>query len=200
MLLVGIQESPREDARSLKTEIDNGGPATTTPTLSSRRFPPQSPAHPGQKQDDGARQVSWLPGLCFLSAFPELRSSGSWTDCSPVTVAGAAAVSNRVPIQIPCGNLARGRTIPDVSERSIRLAKRDAESSLSGSVSPPCDQREPMNQHFLDRGVSARRLKSVLPFLRRFLENAVSRPLFMPCHDRRKHWLRTWIKLTESCG
>ncbi len=119
MLLVGIQESPRETERHFE-RIDIPRPATTTPTLSSRRFPPQSPAHPGWKQDDGARQVSWLPGLCPLSAFPEHCSSGIRPDRSPVTVAGAAAVSNRVPFQIPCGNLARGRTIQDVSARSIR--------------------------------------------------------------------------------
>src|SRR5512143_182669 len=40
--------------------------------LSSRRFPPQSPSHPERKQDDGARQVSWLPGRRSLSAFPRL--------------------------------------------------------------------------------------------------------------------------------
>ena len=40
--------------------------------LSPRRFPPQSPPHPGRKQDDGARQVSWLPVRRCLSAFPRL--------------------------------------------------------------------------------------------------------------------------------
>ena len=66
-------------------------------TLSSRRFPPQLPAHPGRKQDDGVGQVSWLPGLRFPSAFPKLSLQWHLDVRSPVTVAGAAAVSHRVP-------------------------------------------------------------------------------------------------------
>jgi hypothetical protein len=46
----------------------------------------------------GSLRSSPSQGRC-LSGFSDVRS--------PVTVAGAAAVSNRVPIQIPCGNLAR---------------------------------------------------------------------------------------------
>ncbi len=65
--------------------------------MSSRRFPPQSPSHPGRKQDDGARQVSWLPVHRSPSAFPRIDLSGLWTVRSPVTVAGAAAVLHRVP-------------------------------------------------------------------------------------------------------
>jgi len=40
--------------------------------MSSRRFPPQSPAIPDRKQDDGARQVSWLPAQSLSPAFPRL--------------------------------------------------------------------------------------------------------------------------------
>jgi len=43
--------------------------------MSSRRFPPQLPAHPGRKQDDSVRQVSWLPGLRLLP--PSRRLSAS---------------------------------------------------------------------------------------------------------------------------
>jgi hypothetical protein len=42
----------------------------SAPALSPLRFTPLHPAHPGRLQDDGARQVSWLPGRRFLSAFP----------------------------------------------------------------------------------------------------------------------------------
>ncbi len=67
--------------------------------MSPRRFPPQSPAHPGWKQDDSVKQVSWLPVLSLSSTFPR-RYPPQWLldDRSPVTVAGAAAVSNRVPL------------------------------------------------------------------------------------------------------
>jgi hypothetical protein len=47
--------------------------------MSPRRFPPQSPAHPGRKQDDSARQVSWLPGLSLRPPSQGSRLSGSWT-------------------------------------------------------------------------------------------------------------------------
>jgi hypothetical protein len=47
--------------------------------MSPRRFPPQSPAHPGRKQDDSARQVSWLPGLCLRPPSQGCCLSGMWT-------------------------------------------------------------------------------------------------------------------------
>jgi hypothetical protein len=102
----------------------NPWPTTTTPTMSPPRFPPQFPAHPGRKQDDGARQVSWLPGLCSRPPSQGRSPSGMWDDHSPVTVAGTAAVSHRVPIQIPCGNLARSRTIQNIRRTSIGSRSR----------------------------------------------------------------------------
>jgi hypothetical protein len=72
----------------------------TTPTGRHSGYP-QPPAHPGRKQDDGARQVSWLAGSSLSLAFPRHHLSGTSNDCSPVTVAGAAAGLNRVPFQIP---------------------------------------------------------------------------------------------------
>lgn len=78
------------------------GPATA-PSFVAVRFTPLPPPHPGRKQDDGAQEVSWLPALTLSSAFPNAAGdfrrnfSGVSDDRSPVTVAGAAAVSNRVP-------------------------------------------------------------------------------------------------------
>ena len=62
------------------------------------RFLPLQSAHPGRLQDDGARQVSWLPGL-GLARLPGLLAqvSGIFGLRSPVTVAGAATALNRVP-------------------------------------------------------------------------------------------------------
>src|SRR6266704_1552763 len=47
------------------------------------------------------------PGSLLSSSFPRPWPQWIVDVRSPVTVAGAAAVSHRVPIQIPCGNLAR---------------------------------------------------------------------------------------------
>src|SRR6185437_445856 len=79
--------------------LSMNAPATTRLVATAdSRLPP---AHPDRQQDDGTKQVSWLPALSLSSAFPDLYGpSGSWTKSSPVTVAGAAAVSHRVPS--PC--------------------------------------------------------------------------------------------------
>jgi hypothetical protein len=79
----------------------------TTPILSPLRFTPLHPAHPGRLQDDGARQVSWLPALRFRppSQGPILDGTSQWhlDDHSPVTVAGAATVSHRIPYTLHLG-------------------------------------------------------------------------------------------------
>jgi hypothetical protein len=63
---------------------------------------PQLMTHPGQKHGRRHRAGLLTPGSQFSSAFPKPRSPVAFKDDhSPVTVAGAAAASHRVPIQIP---------------------------------------------------------------------------------------------------
>jgi hypothetical protein len=65
----------------------------------SPRGRPQLPTHPGRQQDDDTKQVSWLPGHRYRPPSRRLFSlSGTLDDRYPVTVAGAAAVLNRVPL------------------------------------------------------------------------------------------------------
>ena len=65
----------------------------------SSRGRPQLPTHPGRQQDDDTGQVSWLPGhRCRPPSRRLFSLSGILDDRYPVTVAGAAAVSNRVPL------------------------------------------------------------------------------------------------------
>src|ERR1700742_2057063 len=64
----------------------------------------------------GSLRSSPSRGFLDLSGFYDVRS--------PVTVAGAAAVSHRVPIQSLWGNLARAGIILITSGRSIRLRPR----------------------------------------------------------------------------
>src|SRR5262245_61932430 len=74
--------------RSRSTEkwgINIRPPHMTNPTGRHSGYP-QPPAHPGRKQDDGARQVSWLPGRRSRSPSRGHRLSGSMNDRSPVTV------------------------------------------------------------------------------------------------------------------
>jgi hypothetical protein len=48
-------------------------------TLSPQRFTPQFPAHPGLKQDDGAKRVSWLRVAARVSFPRPFGLSGSTT-------------------------------------------------------------------------------------------------------------------------
>src|ERR1700744_4483652 len=66
--------------------------------MSSRRFPPQPPAHPAGNRT--TREAGLLaPGSNAFVRLPKaLRPQWYLDDRSPVTVAGTAAVSNRVPL------------------------------------------------------------------------------------------------------
>lgn len=67
------------------------------PTLSPRRKI-RSTRAPRRWLDDVIRQVSWLTAQRPLSAFPRARLAvASWTRCSPLTVAGAAAALGSSP-------------------------------------------------------------------------------------------------------
>ena len=77
--------------------FEHSGPRDDNSTVSSRRFPPQSPGAP--RPETGRRRKAGLlaPGSSSASAFPRLTPQWQLGAFSPVTVAGAAAVSHRVP-------------------------------------------------------------------------------------------------------
>src|SRR5690554_1443126 len=66
---------------------------------------PGAPRPGCSKGKRAARQVSWLPGHHLASAFPGcIQCRTQWheeTTDSPVTVAGAAPVLNRIPFSCP---------------------------------------------------------------------------------------------------
>ena len=72
----------------------------TTPTGRHSGYP-QPPAHPGRKQDDGARQVSWLPGHRYRSPSRGITSVAHRTIARRLQLRGQPRVENRVPFQIP---------------------------------------------------------------------------------------------------
>lgn len=100
-------------------------PRDNDSNMSSRRFPPQLPAIPGRKQDDGARQVSWLPALSLSSTFP--RPKPQWHigralagySCGS---RGFTPRSHSNPLREPCAYADHTRLVaqvnPPVRERS----------------------------------------------------------------------------------
>ena len=127
-------------------------PATTTPTMSSRRITPQSPAHPGRKQDDTRGRSPGFRVSACRSPSQGTRLSGILNGGSPVTVAGAAAVSHRVPfnpLREPRAKLnARGAASSTSTCRrmhAISFRPRSAPVHLAvaaNEISPRCLLRE----------------------------------------------------------
>src|SRR5579871_4145765 len=68
---------------------------------------PQPPAHPGRKQDDGARQVSWLPGRCYRSPSRGIASVAHRTIARRLQLRGQPRYQTAFPFKPVKRDLAR---------------------------------------------------------------------------------------------
>jgi len=78
----------------------------TTPTGRHSGYP-QPPAHPGRKQDDGARQVSWLPGHRHRSPSRGITSVAHRTIARRLQLRGQPRIETAFPFKSPWGGTLR---------------------------------------------------------------------------------------------